>query len=120
MRLSFSEALRRGFQFRCPNCGQGRIFRSLFRMRERCDTCGLSYYPESGYYTGAMYLDYALSVLVFLLFYAAGTVVLVNTAHNGGRLVHEFGVHAGLMQATAPAGGTEAGGATNRQTEQER
>jgi uncharacterized membrane protein len=32
--------------------------------------------------------------LAFLLFYAAGTVVLVNTAHNGGRLVHEFGIRA--------------------------
>ena len=32
--------------------------------------------------------------LAFLLFYGAGTVVLVNTAHNGGRLVHEFGIRA--------------------------
>ncbi len=32
--------------------------------------------------------------LVFLAFYLAGTVVLVNTGHNGGRLVHEFGVQA--------------------------
>lgn len=34
--------------------------------------------------------------LAFLLFYCAGTVVLVNTAHNGGRLVHEFGVRSML------------------------
>ena len=32
--------------------------------------------------------------LAFLAFYLAGTVVLVNTGHNGGRLVHEFGVQA--------------------------
>ena len=32
--------------------------------------------------------------LAFLLLYCAGAVVLVNTAHDGGRLVHEFGVHA--------------------------
>lgn len=32
--------------------------------------------------------------LAFLLFYGAGTVVLVNAAHNGGRLVHEFGIRA--------------------------
>ncbi len=41
--------------------------------------------------------------LAFLLFYAGGAVVLVNTAHNGGRLVHEFGIHAGLAQTNAPA-----------------
>jgi uncharacterized membrane protein len=31
---------------------------------------------------------------VFLLLYAGGAVLLANTAHNGGRLVHEFGVQA--------------------------
>ena len=30
--------------------------------------------------------------LAFLLFYGAGILLLVNTAHQGGRLVHEFGV----------------------------
>ncbi len=38
--------------------------------------------------------------LVFLLFYGAGAVLLLNTAHEGGRLVHEFGVHA-VMNTTA-------------------
>jgi uncharacterized membrane protein len=32
--------------------------------------------------------------LAFLCFYAVGVLYLVNTAHAGGRLVHEFGVHA--------------------------
>lgn len=32
--------------------------------------------------------------LAFLLFYGAGIVVLLNTAHEGGRLVHELGVRA--------------------------
>lgn len=32
--------------------------------------------------------------LAFLIFYSAGAVLLLNTAHNGGRLVHELGVHA--------------------------
>lgn len=32
--------------------------------------------------------------LAFLLFYGGGAVLLVNTAHEGGRLVHEFGVRA--------------------------
>lgn len=36
--------------------------------------------------------------IAFLFFYAAGTVVLINAAHEGGRLVHEFGVRA--MTAT--------------------
>lgn len=46
--------------------------------------------------------------LVFLLLYSVGVVLLVNTASNGGRLVHEFGVRAVLGSSTATAaGGTE-------------
>ena len=40
---------------------------------------------------------------IFLVFYAAGAVSLVNTAHQGGRLVHELGVRAQIHQAK-PAG----------------
>jgi uncharacterized membrane protein len=32
--------------------------------------------------------------LAFLVLYSTGALLLVNTAHNGGRLVHEFGVRA--------------------------
>jgi len=37
---------------------------------------------------------------VFLVAYAVGCVVLINTAHQGGRLVHELGVRAAM---TSPA-----------------
>jgi uncharacterized membrane protein len=39
--------------------------------------------------------------LAFLVLYGAGALLLVNTAHNGGRLVHEFGVRA--IVASSPA-----------------
>lgn len=42
--------------------------------------------------------------LVFLVAYCAGVLLLVNTAHNGGRLVHEFGVKA--IVAGTPTTGT--------------
>jgi uncharacterized membrane protein len=37
--------------------------------------------------------------IAFLIFYGAGAAVLTNTAHQGGQLVHAFGVHA--MTASA-------------------
>ena len=43
--------------------------------------------------------------LAFLLLYTAGAVLLVNTAHHGGRLVHELGIHSGTGQ-TNPASTT--------------
>lgn len=40
--------------------------------------------------------------LVFLVFYGAGMLLLTNTAHNGGRLVHEFGVKAMVAPSPLP------------------
>lgn len=66
MKPPFSQALKRGLRFRCPHCGNGLLFSSFFKMRDECAVCGLSFYPESGYYAGAMYLDYVLSAAAFL------------------------------------------------------
>ncbi len=41
--------------------------------------------------------------LLFLAVYGAGTLVLANTAHNGGRLVHELGVRSLMPAAPLPA-----------------
>ncbi len=41
--------------------------------------------------------------LIFVVFYGVATVLLINTAHNGGRLVHEFGVHAMVAPSPLPA-----------------
>ena len=38
--------------------------------------------------------------VAFLVLYSAGALLLINTAHNGGRLVHEFGVRA-MVSPTA-------------------
>jgi uncharacterized membrane protein len=46
-------------------------------------------------------LSSSTAPLVFLVAYSVGLVYLVNTAHAGGRLVHEFGVHAMLPQENA-------------------
>jgi len=51
--------------------------------------------------------------LAFLVLYSAGALLLVNTAHNGGRLVHEFGVRAMVTSAPLDANATPP-----RQTEQ--
>ncbi len=44
--------------------------------------------------------------LVFLLLYGAGVVLLINTAHNGGRLVHELGVRSPVAQQPQAASAT--------------
>ena len=32
----------RAFLLRCPSCGNGGLFEWWFRLKERCDTCGLA------------------------------------------------------------------------------
>jgi len=44
--------------------------------------------------------------LAFLVLYSAGALLLINTAHNGGRLVHEFGIQAMVTSAPADASAT--------------
>ena len=46
--------------------------------------------------------------IAFLAVYSVGVLFLVNTAHAGGRLVHEFGVHAMLPHQGEQAGGPPA------------
>ncbi len=33
-------AMRRGFRGRCPNCGQGKLFRAFLKVADRCESCG--------------------------------------------------------------------------------
>lgn len=65
---------------KCPSCGEGEVFFSkgnvfLFKspkMRKNCPQCGKVFEKEPGYFTGAMYVSYALCiaemVAIFLLF----------------------------------------------------
>lgn len=79
-RPPFFNALKSGLRFRCPNCGDGRLFSSFFKIRDECSVCSLSFYPESGCYAGAMYLDYALSAAVFLAVFVP-SLFLPNLTH---------------------------------------
>jgi uncharacterized protein (DUF983 family) len=58
---------------RCPRCRTGSIFRySIFRgfpkMHDRCPVCDLKFEREPGYFLGAMYVSYALGVMIVALF----------------------------------------------------
>lgn len=46
-----SKALRHGAMGRCPNCGNGRLFRGFLTLQETCGHCGLElrrYWPSAG------------------------------------------------------------------------
>ena len=65
--------LRRALGMRCPRCGRSPLWARYFRMHERCAACGLRYEREQGYFVGAIYINYAVTVAV-----AAGAVLAAD------------------------------------------
>lgn len=66
---------------RCPRCHKGAMFVKpitaypfLAEMHEDCPYCGLHFEREPGFYQGAMYVGYALSVALVI---ACGIAVTV-------------------------------------------
>ena len=66
-----TRVLVRGIQLRCPRCGYGPIFRGWFRMVSSCQGCDFLFEREQGYFVGAIYLNYAATVLIALFGYFA-------------------------------------------------
>lgn len=69
--------LGRGLRLKCPRCGIGSLYLKPFRMNDKCPHCTLRLEREQGYFIGAMYVNYAATVLVavpgfFLLDFYAG------------------------------------------------
>src|SRR5579862_612144 len=63
----------RALRLRCPRCGRSPLYVGWFRMHERCAACGFRYEREQGYFVGAIYVNYAVTVVV-----AAGTVLVLD------------------------------------------
>lgn len=58
----------------CPRCRQGRIFRApVYRaplaIWDTCPVCGLRFEREPGYFLGAMYVSYGLSIAPVLVLF---------------------------------------------------
>ena len=71
----------RALRLRCPSCGEGKLFRSWFRMHDTCSGCGASFRRESGFYLGSIYINYGVTVIVTGALYAL-LVLLGGTSHE--------------------------------------
>ena len=63
------------FYLKCPRCHEGETFetgswswKKPFDMLQRCPKCDLNYFPEPGYYYGAMFISYVWTGWFCLLF----------------------------------------------------
>ncbi|MFN2587114.1 MAG: DUF983 domain-containing protein [Actinomycetota bacterium] len=72
--MTAGTALSRGLRKRCPRCGQGKVFRTYFRMNDVCSVCGYAFLREPGYWTGAMTVNIAACEAWFFVLFV-GTLV---------------------------------------------
>jgi uncharacterized protein (DUF983 family) len=40
------QAIKRGFQMRCPNCGEGPLFRAYLKVNDACPVCGEEFFHQ--------------------------------------------------------------------------
>jgi uncharacterized protein (DUF983 family) len=56
--------VRAGLFFRCPNCGQGKIFKSFFAIHDTCSHCGVRFDRDTGNLTGSAAINYFLACVI--------------------------------------------------------
>lgn len=69
---------------KCPRCRKGDLFCSknpyelgkVFVIHEHCEGCGLKFNREIGFFYGAMYVGYGLSVAYLTTFYVGMLLLL--------------------------------------------
>lgn len=52
---------------RCPVCRTGAAFRGRFRMEPSCSVCGFVFEREAGYWVGALYFNYGVTIGIALV-----------------------------------------------------
>ena len=65
------QILMKGLCLKCPKCGEGHMFSGLFKMRSECDNCNFRFEREIGYFVGAMYINFGVTVLIAFASYFA-------------------------------------------------
>ena len=64
--------LKRSIRRRCPRCGGDGLFGGYWTLAESCPTCGMWYEREPGYWVGALIINMAVALFVFLVTLVGG------------------------------------------------
>lgn len=68
MAVTQQQVIQRGLTNCCPNCGGKTLFRPEhpLTLQRSCQSCGLKFEREDGFFLGAMALNYGVTCCVFL------------------------------------------------------
>lgn len=69
----------RGLKLRCPACGEGRLYKSLFTMNDECPYCHMVFVREQGYFIGAIYVNVIATESLIFFAYLLSLLVLPVT-----------------------------------------
>lgn len=58
-----------GVRFKCPNCEEGKLFQSYFKLNKTCSHCGVRFERETGEETGGMSVSIVILGVIFLIAY---------------------------------------------------
>ncbi len=61
--------LARAVRLQCPRCGRTPLFRGWFTMARECALCGLRFERAQGYWVGAIYVNYGVTVTIAITGY---------------------------------------------------
>ena len=64
---------------RCPRCGKGKLHTGFLSMRPCCKVCEYNFFPESGFYLGAMMVGYLVAVILIIPFIIVLKICDVDT-----------------------------------------
>jgi uncharacterized protein (DUF983 family) len=67
----------RGLRKRCPRCASGDQFLSWFALRRECPECAWRFEKETGGFLGAMTVNYAAAILLWLVVLVVGLILTV-------------------------------------------
>jgi hypothetical protein len=87
----------------CPVCGESSMFvnpklfslHKLGQVKESCDHCGAHLKPETGFYFGAAYVNWALTVALWV-----SVLVALKTFNSWGWIEFGFLTHPKLFLVT--------------------
>ena len=84
------------FQKLCPKCREGKIYRGPFQMNLKCPACGYDFYPEPGFYLGAMMVPFFFTAMTTVPF----AIYLKMSGLEVSELLQGLGVYYFVVSST--------------------
>jgi len=82
--------LGRSLKLKCPVCGRASIVQRPFNLKHRCDSCGVIFKREEGFFVGAIMANVVATEVLILIIYF--TLLLVTDLGERARLIIVFAV----------------------------